>query len=173
MDIFIRQEQDHDWAEIYQLVKEAFAEAEHTDYDEQNLVVRLRKSPFYIPELALVAEINDKIVGYIMFTKLKLGKFKALALAPLAVSPIMQKKGIGKKLVEAGHQIARDLGFEYIILIGHKDYYPRFGYIKASEMGIKLLLDVPDDAFMVYDLQQKNIRVNVLVEYPKEFFEKN
>lgn len=98
MDIIIRKEQDHDFAEIYQLVKDAFAEAEHTDYDEQNLVVRLRKSPFYIPELALVAVIDDKIVGYIMFTKLKLGKFKALALAPLAVSPKMQKKGIGKKI---------------------------------------------------------------------------
>ena len=66
--INIRREQPADYAAIYELVKQAFEHAEHTDHDEHNLVNRLRQSPFYLPELALVAETGGIIVGHIMFT---------------------------------------------------------------------------------------------------------
>ena len=67
--INIRREQPADYAAVYELVKQAFEHAEHTDHDEHNLVNRLRQSPFYLPELALVAETGGIIVGHIMFTE--------------------------------------------------------------------------------------------------------
>jgi len=83
----IRQENKEDYEEIYNLVKTAFETAEHSDGNEQNLVVALRDSNNFIPQLSLVAVQDNKIVGYILFTKIKIGKYEELALAPLAILP--------------------------------------------------------------------------------------
>lgn len=103
----IRTEQQADYETIYFLVENAFETAELSDGNEHNLVNALRQSTAYIPELSLVAEINGKIVGHIMFTKLQIGKHIALALAPLSVLPEYQKQGIGTSLVLEGHRIAK------------------------------------------------------------------
>ena len=81
----------------------------------------------------MVAEFNKKIVGYILFTKVKVGKTTQLALAPLAVLAQFQKQGIGTSLIKTGHKIAKKMGFEYSILLGNPEYYSRFGYKPASE----------------------------------------
>ena len=83
----IRQEQPTDYDAVYQVVKEAFVDAEHTDGDEQNLIVRLRKSKSFIPELSLVAVEDEKIVGHILFTRAAVNGIEVLALAPLSVLP--------------------------------------------------------------------------------------
>lgn len=168
----IRQETSLDYDAVYDVIKDAFEKAEHTDGDEQNLVTRLRKSTAFIPELSLVAEINNRIVGHIMFTKLKVGTTIQLALAPLAVLPAYQKLGIGGKLIAAGHKIAKQLGYDYSILIGHPTYYPRFGYVNAAHFAIKAPFELPEDVFMAFDLKGTSIPLNAEVEYPKEFFEK-
>ena len=85
--INIRREQPADYAAIYELVKQAFEHAEHTNHDEHNLVNHLRQSPFYLPELALVAETGGIIVGHIMFTETRVGDSRQLLLAPLSVLP--------------------------------------------------------------------------------------
>ena len=103
----IRQETKKDYEEVYKVVKIAFETAEHSDGNEQDLVVALRNSSSFIPELSLVAIQDNKIVGYILFTKIKIGEYEELALAPLVVLPEYQKQGIGKKLIEKGHQIAK------------------------------------------------------------------
>lgn len=72
--IKVRQETKDDYVKIFNLVKAVFEHAEHTDGDEHNLVGRLRKSDAFVPELSLVAEVDGEVVGYIMFTKLKVGK---------------------------------------------------------------------------------------------------
>lgn len=169
MDIIIRQEIKSDSDKIYNVVKSAFENAEHTDHDEHNLVARLRKSKAFIPELSLVADQDGEIVGHIMFTKIKVGKHIALALAPLSVLPKMQSQGIGGKLIERGHEIAKELGFTLCVLLGHAMYYPRFGYIPASNLGIQAQFDVPDDAFMVKQLVV-NTDISGAVKYPNEFF---
>lgn len=69
MDIKIRQERQKDYQQIRDLVREAFARAEHSDGDEHNLIERIRLFPDYIPELSLVAESDDIILGHIMFSK--------------------------------------------------------------------------------------------------------
>lgn len=69
----IRQEKPEDYRQVEQVVEQAFAHAEHTDHDEHNLVARLRGSEAFIPELSLVAEQDGRIVGHILFTKLRVG----------------------------------------------------------------------------------------------------
>ncbi len=104
----IRQEQPSDYKIIHKVVKKAFESTEHSDGNEQELVIMLRKSEAYIPELSLVAEIDGSIVGHIMFTRAKVGDESVLALAPLSVLPEYQNKGIGKALISAGHHIAKN-----------------------------------------------------------------
>lgn len=170
--MIIRQETPQDYEAVYEVTRLAFKHTEHTDGDEQNLVNRLRKSQAFIPELSLVAEINGIIVGHIMFTKLKAGTTTQLALAPLSVLPAYQNQGIGSKLIVTGHKIAKQLGYDYSILIGHPAYYPRFGYQNASDFGFIAPFELPDDVFMAYNLQDKKSFLNAKIEYPKEFFEK-
>ena len=98
----IRQEQPADHEAVYQVVKEAFANAEHTDGHEQDLVVALRKSRSFIPELSLVAVEDEKIAGHILFTRAVVGHGSVLALAPLSVLPAYQGRGIGLSLIARG-----------------------------------------------------------------------
>ena len=93
--IEIRKETINDYDEVYNVVKSAFATASHSDGNEHDLVVLLRKSANFIPELSLVATINNKIIGYILFTKIKIGTHEELALAPIGVLPQYQRQGIG------------------------------------------------------------------------------
>lgn len=167
MNIKIRKECPKDYKDIYELIKLAFATAEHSDGDEQDLATNLRESDCYIPELALVAQMDGRILGHIMFTKITIADTPAITLAPLSVLPEMQGKGIGGALIAKGHSIAKDLGYEYSILIGHAAYYPRFGYKMASSFGITSPIDVPDENHMVCDLQGKNSSISGQVKYPK------
>lgn len=170
--IKIRPENPKDYAEVFNLVKAAFAKAEHTDGDEHFLLARLRQSDAFIPELSLVAELDGKIVGQIMFTKIKVGSTTQVALAPISVSVDCQKSGVGGQLISEGHKIAKDLGYEYSILIGHPSYYPRFGYVSAANFGIEAPFELPEDVFMAVNLQSKKTILKGVAEFAKEFFEK-
>lgn len=175
MNINIRQENKNDYASVYNLVQVAFANAEHSDGDEQNLVTRLRGSEAFVPELSLVAEVDGEIVGHIMFTKIRIGDsdIMALGLAPLAVVPKLQKSGIGEKLIEAGHEIAKELGYVYSVVLGHAEYYPRFGYKPASVYGIKAPFPVADENFMAIKLiEDEHTNISGVVSYAEEFFNK-
>lgn len=170
MKRLIRPETEKDYDAVYQLVESAFQTAEHTDHDEQNLVVRLRKSRAFVPALSLVAEADGRIVGHILFTEIKVGGTTQLALAPLSVVPDMQGKGVGGSLIREGHRIAKNLGYGFSVVLGHEEYYPRFGYRKASGFGIRAPFEVPDECFMALNLQGGEDRLNGVVEYAPEFF---
>lgn len=167
--MIIRKEKLEDYNIIYSVVKEAFKSAEYTDGNEQDLVNKLRKSEAYIPELSLVAEIDKKIVGHIMFTKVKINTHIALALAPLSVLPQYQKQGIGKALINEGHKIAKELGYEYSIVLGSEKYYPKMGYVTADTFKITAPFDVPKENFMAYKLNEKATNISGIVTYAKEF----
>lgn len=152
MDIKIRQERQKDYQQIRDLVREAFAHAEHSDGDEHNLIERIRLSTDYIPELSLVAESDDIILGHIMFSRISVGQTEAIALAPLSVRTDWQRKGIGKLLVAVGHRQARKMGYFCSMVLGNPDYYSKFGYEKTSSYGIIAPFDVPDEYYMVCDL---------------------
>jgi predicted N-acetyltransferase YhbS len=168
--IIIRPEKIKDYPEIFQLVKEAFENAPYADHDEHYLVNRLRDSDTYIPELALVAVLNDIIVGHIMFTKIKVGRHTCLSLAPVSVLPNYQKQGIGSALIDAGHKKARILGYQVVIVLGHEKYYPRFGYKPCHDYQIACPFDAPKEAFMVYELQSGSLNnIKGKAKYPKAF----
>ncbi len=165
----IRQENKNDYEKVYMVVKTAFETAEHSDGNEQDLVVALRNSDNFIPELSLVAIKDNKIVGHILFTKIKIGNHEELALAPLAVLPEYQKQGIGSKLIQQGHKIAKELGYHYSIVLGSETYYPKFGYVPAIQYGIKAPFDVSDKNFMAIKLNDIDIEIKGTVQYAKEF----
>lgn len=133
----IRQERPADYAAVYQVVKEAFASAEQADGDEQDLVVRLRQSNAFIPELSLVAVEDGKIVGHILFTRAVVGGAAVLALAPLSVLPSYQNQGIGQALMREGHRVAQTLGYPYSVVLGHKAYYPKRVTSQPADTGSK------------------------------------
>ncbi len=170
MEFTIRQETLKDYTQVYELNKIAFAQE-----NEAELVELLRKSNAFVPQLSTVAAVGSKIVGHILFTRIKIAneygnKFDSLALAPMAVAPELQKQGIGAKLVQSGLLKAKDLAFKSVIVLGHENYYPKFGFKPAYLWQIKAPFDVPENVFMAIELVPdalKNIQGTVI--YPKEF----
>ncbi len=177
MNILFRQENKDDYAAVFNLIQRAFEKEEMSDHSEQYLVERLRNSEAFIPELSIVAEINQNIAGHILLTRIKVinnknEEFDSLALAPVSVLPEYQGKGIGGKLIETAHKKAKELGFGSVILLGHENYYPRFGYEIAQKYGIKLPFEVPDENCMAIELIKGALEgVEGTVVYPKAFFE--
>ena len=165
----IRQERPADYEAVYEVVKTAFATAEHSDGTEQDLVSALRHSPSFIPELSLAAVLDGKIVGHVLFTKVTVGGHTELALAPLSVLPACQRQGIGQALMAEGHCIAKRLGFDYSIVLGHPGYYPKAGYRPASLYGIKAPFEVPDENFMALKLNPSAGVLNGTVKYDAAF----
>ncbi|SEW53445.1 GNAT family N-acetyltransferase [Chitinophaga arvensicola] len=167
----IRQEQPADYNAVYDLHHAAFKQE-----DEARLVDALRKNTTaFIPELSLVASINNTVVGHILFTKINIissdGKvFESLALAPVGVSPSFQKTGIGGQLINAGIAKAKALGFTSVIVLGHEHYYPKFGFVPAEKWGIKAPFEIPPEVFMGLELVENGLEnISGTVQYPKEF----
>lgn len=174
MKIIIRVEKQTDYNAVFELIEKAFEKLAVSDHREQFLVQRLRKSTEFIPELSMVAEFNNKIVGHILLSKLKIkngqDEFDSLALAPVSVHPEYQGKGIGGMLIQEAHKKARDLGHQSIVLLGHEKYYLKFGYQQAGNFGIELPFDVPKENCMAIELTENGLDgVSGIVEYPKEF----
>lgn len=167
--MFIRKEETKDYETVYSVVKRAFDSADHADGNEHDLVNALRVSDAFIPELSLVAEIDGKIVGHIMFTKAKVVNETVLALAPLSILPEYQKQGIGTALIKEGHKIAKELGYTYSIVLGSENYYPRVGYLPAADFGIRPSFDVPIENFMAYRLRENAPNICGILKYAKEF----
>jgi len=173
--LVIRKEKPEDYSTVIELTEKAFETMEFSDGKEGQLVEKLRKAATFIPELSLIAEHNGQIIGHILFTPLKIEnenyKNDSLVLGPVSVLPEFQKQGIGGQLIVAGHQKALELGFHSAILIGHPEYYPRFGYQKASGFGLKVAMELPsDDVFMAVELSEAALKdISGMVIFPPEF----
>ena len=156
--VSIRQEKTEDHPKVLQLLEEAFKDQEFSDHREHELVQRLRTDVNFVPELSIVAEMNNQLAGYILLTEIFIagpeGSHKSLALAPVAVGSSFQKKGIGSKLIMHAHQRARDLGYTSIVVIGHENYYPKFGYQPAHEFKITFPFKVPERNAFVLELEK-------------------
>jgi len=120
---------------------------------EAQLVDALRREAD--PFVSLVAELDGDIVGHIAFSPVELDadrSLKLLGLGPMAVLPERQRQGIGSALVHAGCAQCRDTGAVALVVLGHPQFYPRFGFAPARRFGIDCEYDVPDDAFMLLEL---------------------
>ena len=174
--MIIREELTKDYNEVEEVIEKSFRTAEFTVNEEHNLVKRLRKSNEFIKELSLVAEDNNRIIGHILLTKASIRDnnkiIETLALAPLSVLPGYQNCGIGKALTNKAIELARKLGYKSIVVLGHENYYPKFGFKKASMYGVKAPFEVPDEAYMILELIPNALNgVSGVVEYSKAFFE--
>jgi predicted N-acetyltransferase YhbS len=176
IDIILRIENKADYQYVFDLIEKAFRNVKFSDHREQFFVERLRNSDAFIPELSIVAETKNNIVGHILLTKLKIvnntNEFESLSLAPVSVLPDYQGKGIGGLLIKHAHAKAKELGYKSIVLVGHKKYYPGFGYQVAGNFGIAFPFDVPTENCMVMELIENGLKnVHGIVEYPHEFYE--
>ena len=173
----IRKEEPADYKAVYNLTEKAFHDMPFGDHDEQDLVERLRKSDAFIPELSMVALLDRLIVGHIMLTRNNIknagNEFESLTLGPVSVLPEYQRQGIGSRLIRAAMDRARELGYKSVLLVGHEDFYPRFGFVPASRFSIMSPIEVPDPVFMALELEEGGLSgVSGILEYPREFFEK-
>lgn len=146
----IRQEKRSDRDVVYEVIREAFSDAEGRSGQEQELVNALRGSRSFLPKLSLVAVEGRTVVGHILFTKADIGGQTELALAPVCVLPEYRKKGIGTALIREGHRIAETLGFTCSAVLGSPFFFGRTGYLPASLYGVKPPKKVPDENFMLY-----------------------
>ncbi len=149
--MLIRVEEENDRAAVHAVNVSAFETP-----TEANLVDALREHAR--PVASLVAEDDGTVVGHIMFSPVSLSGhpgLKVMGLAPMAVAPEHQRKGIGSALVRAGLEQCKQLGFVAVVVLGHPEYYPRFGFSPASRFGIDCEYDVPEEAFMAMELQRE------------------
>ena len=165
--ILIRQENEDDQPEVHKINEIAFGQP-----DEADLVDALRRSAH--PYISLVAVEQDDVVGHIFFSPVTIEsgdeKHMVMGLAPMAVVPAQQRKGIGSRLVQEGLKECLRIGYPVAVVLGHADYYPRFGFIRAKEMGIRCEYDVPADLFMVAELTPGALSdVCGLAKYHPEF----
>ena len=165
----IRQETPADYKHIDCLITTAFENAAHADGNEHDLVRALREGENYIPELSLVAEEDGVLLGHILFTRAKVEETTVLALAPLAVKPEYQGQGIGRELIQRGHDIAYELGYVYSLDLGSENYYPKLGYKPAHLFGIMPPFDVPAVNFMAIKINDASPEITGVLEYAKEF----
>ena len=140
--------------------------------NEANLVDKLRGSA---STFSFVAVQSDRIVGHLLFSLVAVeGKcsrnLSILGLAPVAVLPNYQRQGIGTLLIRQGLKECARSGFQAVVVLGHPDFYPRFGFIPASRKGLGCEYDVPDEAFMVLELESGALQdCSGTVKYRSEF----
>ena len=141
--------------------------------NEARLVELIRDSPNCIPELALVAEDDGVVVGQALFSYIGLHgrtEMSVLGLAPVAVVPTRQKRGIGGALIRVGLDLADARNDPLVVVLGHPAYYPRFGFERASRHGIEPPSTfIPDSAFMVKLLSGYSDRYRGRIVYPPSF----
>jgi len=169
MDIIIRPEGPSDYKDIFRVNALAFERD-----NESRLIENLRNNSEFVPGLSIIALHNDVCLGHILLLPIRIigseMESETLSLAPMAVTPAHQNKGIGSQLVKEGILAAIREGYSSITVVGHPGFYPRFGFQRASHWGIRAQFEIPDDAFMAMELQPDGLKGHDgIVEFPEEY----
>jgi putative acetyltransferase len=164
----IRKEEPDDRVAIREVNVQAFGNDEAA-----NLVDLLRNRKKAL--ISLVAISDQRVVGHIMFSPISISEapedFRGIGLAPLAVLPEFQNRGVGSQLTQAGLKWCRQGSYDAVVVLGHTSYYPRFGFARAKDYGLDNEYGA-GDAFMVMELKPGALHgVHGLVQYAPEFRE--
>jgi putative acetyltransferase len=163
--IAVRLEQPGDEASVHETNALAFGAPL-----EARLVGALRGCDGY---LSLVATLEERVVGHILFTPVSLEPpvdRRITGLAPMAVRPEHQRSGIGGQLIRAGLEECRRNGYVAVVVLGHPEYYPKFGFVPAHTFGLTCEFPSPPEAFMAIELEAGALKgITGLVRYASEF----
>lgn len=170
MKLKIRQEQPSDYAQTKKVVQLAFDKKA-----EWTLVEKLRKNPNFIPELSIVAEIDKKIVWHILIFPVSVVDgneiHEILSLSPVSVHPDFQDHWIWTKLVLEAIKKSKKY-WTWMLVLWHKDYYPRFWFKPARNRDINPPFEIPDEVFLAIELKKNWLeKISWVVHYPHEFTE--
>lgn len=165
--ILIRPETEADIAAIFAINEAAFGRK-----GEAKLVDDLRDAGRLA--ISLVAHDDGTIVGHIAFSAVRLETARpsyaaVLGLAPMAVRPDRQRQGIGSRLVMKGIHAAREAGAGALVVLGHPEFYPKFGFQSASRFGVKSVYKVPNNTFMALEIKPQTLPKGALVRYDPLF----
>jgi len=138
--------------------------------EEADLVDLLREDPAWIDGLSIVTTTNaGTVVAHALLTRCHIGDTPALCLAPCAVLPDHQRTGAGSAAIRAALESAQDRGENFVVVLGHPQYYPRFGFERASLHGISLSVEVPDEALRALSLDSSTPLPSGTVRYGAPF----
>ena len=168
-NMIIRTERETDFSTVYKINCKAFGTTE-----EALLVNKIRKSG--IPIISLVSEINNKLVGHILFSQAHIvsenSRIEIMVLAPMAVLPEYQRRNVGSEMVKLGLKLCIQNAYGAVAVLGHPEYYPRFGFKSSVNFNITSSYDVPDDVFMIMELKDGFLNsLSGQVKYHKLFDE--
>ena len=174
----IRQEASKDFFTVENLVREAFWNVYQPGCDEHFIVNQYRDNSDFIKELSLVLELDNKIIGYIMFSKAQIDcdngtKLDVVTFGPLAIHPNFQRKGFGKILVDYSLEKAKDLGYTCVFICGNGEFYGKSGFVPAITKGIRYADDPEGEAlyFLCKELKENFLKdVYGIYHDPKGYF---
>jgi putative acetyltransferase len=162
----VRPETPQDFAAIRRVHRLAFGE--HSQ--EADLVEALRAAEVHEPGLCMVALDDEDVIGHIAFSRARLDSgAPVLALGPMGVVPAAQRRGAGSALMRESLRRAGETDYPLVVVVGHPEYYPRFGFERAGAHGIRTSYEVPPEAWMVLRLPAYRSGISGLVVYPDEF----
>lgn len=154
----IRKSTEPERGEIQNIHTQAFGKDKGPEISK--LVKDLMSDKTAMPILSLVAVENDKLIGHILFTKVEVTRAEdqivAQIIAPLAILPEEQNKGIGEKLINEGLKLLKESGTELVFVLGHPSYYPRCGFIPAGEQGYEAPYPIPEEHAEAWMIQELN-----------------
>jgi putative acetyltransferase len=167
MALVVRCERPADEAEISEVVEAAFGDSTVAEFTES-----IRSSSGYVQELTFVAEEDGEIVGFTMLSYLEVEGLDrcVLVLTPMAVRPDRQRRGIGAAIVRTAVAAADERDEPLVLVEGIPAYYPRFGFVPATGLGLERPDErIPDGAWLALPLAAYDPRIRGRVVYPSFF----
>ncbi len=172
--IKLRLEEERDYRLVEEITKEAFDGLHGPGCDEHLIAHKLRESDCYVKELAYVIEKENEVIGNIMYSKAIIkgsSEYEVLTFGPVSIKKSEQGKGYGSLLITHTINLAKELGYNGIVIYGHDKYYPRFGFVNAKDFNITTKDGENFDAFMALELSEGSLNDIEGRFYENEVFE--